>query len=434
MKRSIVWFKTDLRLQDNEALVKAIESSDEIIPIYVIDPRQFVLSEFGFKKTGQFRARFLLETLEDLKKSLGELGSDLLILKGKPEEEIPIQVKKYGVKTIFTKKEVAYEELQVQCEVETECWKLNCAVEVLSTSTLFHAVDLPFGLKDIPDVFSNFRKKVEHETPIRKVYQKPSRINSPIITFSKVPSLSDFEFVEFIVDDRRVLAFKGGENEALTRLNYYLFDSGKISNYKETRNGLIGEGYSTKLAPWLALGCISARTIYWELKRYEEEKGANESTYWLFFELQWRDYFRFMMKKHREKFFRLSGIKEPSKVLVKDDRSLLQKWIDGKTGDRFVDANMIELKQTGFISNRGRQNVASFLIDQMNLDWRYGAAYFEQQLIDYDACSNWGNWAYLAGVGNDPRGKRIFDTEKQAKDYDPKNQYRNLWLTNKNQN
>jgi deoxyribodipyrimidine photo-lyase len=89
---------------------------------------------------------------------------------------------------------------------------------------------------------------------------------------------------------------------------------------------------------------------------------------------------------------------------------------------------MRELKLTGFMSNRGRQNVASYFIDQLKQDWRIGARYFEQQLIDYDVSSNWGNWAYQAGVGNDPRGKRVFDTQKQAKDYDGKMEYRRLWL------
>ena len=89
---------------------------------------------------------------------------------------------------------------------------------------------------------------------------------------------------------------------------------------------------------------------------------------------------------------------------------------------------MLELKLTGFMSNRGRQNVASYFCNELNIDWRFGAAYFEQQLIDYDVCSNWGNWAYLAGVGNDPRQNRVFNIEKQAADYDKKKVFRNLWL------
>ncbi|WP_370576763.1 FAD-binding domain-containing protein [Pedobacter sp. N36a] len=102
--------------------------------------------------------------------------------------------------------------------------------------------------------------------------------------------------------------------------------------------------------------------------------------------------------------------------------------MNGTTGVPFIDANMIELKLTGFMSNRGRQNVASYFCNDLCLDWRYGAAYFEQQLIDYDVCNNWGNWAYLAGVGNDPRTNRYFNIDKQSATYDPDLVFQQLWL------
>jgi deoxyribodipyrimidine photo-lyase len=229
-------------------------------------------------------------------------------------------------------------------------------------------------------------------------------------------------------DSRAVLPFKGGETEAILRLKHYFFESKSISKYKETRNGMIGADYSSKFSAWLALGSLSPREIYFELKKYEAQFGSNDSTYWLVFELLWRDYFRFMMKKHRAKFFQQNGIQSKGITINKNNILALQSWIDGQTGVDFVDANMLELKLTGFMSNRGRQNVASYLCNDLKLDWRYGAAYFEQQLIDYDVCSNWGNWAYLAGVGNDPRGNRYFNIEKQAQDYDKDKDYRKLWL------
>jgi deoxyribodipyrimidine photo-lyase len=233
---------------------------------------------------------------------------------------------------------------------------------------------------------------------------------------------------EVVPDSRASIIFNGGESEGKKRLDTYLFETQSISSYKETRNGLVGENYSSKFSAWLALGCLSARQIYHEIKRYEEEVGANESTYWLVFELLWRDYFRFMMKKHKHSFFMQQGIKAAGKTIIEHNPILFNNWINGKTGNDFIDANMLELKLTGFMSNRGRQNVASYLCHQLKLDWRWGAAYFEQQLIDYDVCSNWGNWAYLAGVGNDPRGSRVFNTEKQADEYDKNKLYRAMWL------
>ncbi len=428
MRRSIVWFKTDLRLHDNETLVKAIAQSDEIIPVYCFDETQFEITEYGFKKTGSFRAQFLLESVANLDKNLRELGSGLIILKGKPEVEIPKIAQEYKAYKVFAKREVAHEEKQTEAVVQAELFKLRCEFETLSTSTLYHAEDLPFSIKDIPNVFTNFRKKTEKDAIIRSVFEKPSIINSPIIPEIKLPTLNDLALNEIVIDSRAVLQFKGGETEALQRLQHYFFETKSISIYKETRNGMTGADYSSKFSAWLALGCLSPREIYFELKKYETQYEANESTYWLVFELLWRDYFRFMMKKYHAKFFQLAGIQNKGIVVNKHNIKILQSWIDGETGVGFVDANMIELRLSGFMSNRGRQNVASYLCNDLKLDWRYGAAYFEQQLIDYDVCSNWGNWAYLAGVGNDPRGNRYFNIEKQAQDYDKNQEYRNLWL------
>ena len=165
-----------------------------------------------------------------------------------------------------------------------------------------------------------------------------------------------------------------------------------------------------------------------EIKKYENQFGANDSTYWLVFELLWRDFFRFMFKKYQTKFFLYEEIKTEKANSKSLNEKLLSQWINGATPSDFINANMLELQQTGFMSNRGRQNVASYFCNELNMDWRIGAAYFEEQLIDYDVCSNWGNWAYLAGVGNDPRGHRYFNIEKQAADYDKKKLFRNLWL------
>ena len=428
MKTSIVWFKTDLRLQDNETLIKAIAQSEEIIPVYCLDEFQFELTDFGFKKTGSFRAQFLLESLLDFDKNLRALGSGLLVVKGKPDVEIPKIVKHYKATKVYAKREVSFEEKQTEALVQAELFKIKCELETFSTSTLYHAEDLPFSIKDIPDVFSNFRKKTEKESPIRSAFEKPSQINSPELDVLDFPSLEDLGLIFTPINPRAAIRFKGGETQAIARLNHYFFESKCISEYKETRNGLVGADYSSKFSAWLALGCISPRFIYEELKKYEQQFGANESTYWLFFELLWRDYFRFMMKKYNVKLFQQAGIQDKEISINQHNNCQLQNWIDGKTGVDFVDANMIELKLTGFMSNRGRQNVASYLCNDLKLDWRFGAAYFEQQLIDYDVCSNWGNWAYLAGVGNDPRGNRYFNIEKQANDYDKNRTFRDLWL------
>ena len=427
-KRSIVWFKSDLRISDNEALVKAVKESEEIIPVYIFDEADYLETAFGTKRTGSFRFQFLLESLTDLNEQLISIGSKLLVLKGDTTTVLEELIKKYNVSKIYCKQEVAFEEKVRLAAVEEIAWKLLCTVETFSTSTLFHASDLPFPLKNIPEIFTDFRKKVEKESNVRKISETPKSIKSPILPKFELPQATDFGLKTIEVDQRTAFPFKGGETQALKRLNDYLFETHFIEKYKETRNGLIGESYSSKISPWLSIGCVSPKTIYFEIKRYEKEVHANESTYWLIFELLWRDYFRFMMKKHNQEFFLQFGIKGESSPLHPHQSAAFEKWKNGETGNRFIDANMRELKLTGFMSNRGRQNVASYLHHDLQSDWRYGAAYFEEQLIDYDVCSNWGNWAYLAGVGNDPRGNRKFDTEKQAKEYDGNEAFRNYWL------
>lgn len=428
MKTSIVWFKTDLRLHDNETLIQAIAQSEQIIPVYCLDEAHFKITELGFQKTGSFRTQFLLESLIDLDNNLRAIGSRLIIVKGKPETEMVKLALQYRVQKVFAKKETAYEELQTQARVQKELMKINCLFETFSTSTLYHVQDLPFSINDIPDVFTNFRKRVEKESDIRPVFPKPTIINSPQVNALQLPSAAQLGVEYNGIDIRSALAFKGGETEAWKRLNHYFFNTKSLSNYKETRNQLIGADYSSKFSAWLALGCISARSVYAQIQQYEREVIANESTYWLVFELLWRDYFRFIMKKYGCRFFQRNGIKPTALSSYNHNPKLFETWRNGQTGNDFIDANMLELKLTGFISNRGRQNVASYLCNDLKLDWRYGAAYFEQQLIDYDVCSNWGNWAYLAGVGNDPRGSRVFNIEKQANDYDRDREYRNLWL------
>lgn len=427
MKTAIVWFKTDLRLTDNETLIKAITQSDVVIPVYCFDDSHYEKTTYGFEKTGSFRAQFLLESLRDLDTNLRALGSQLLILRGKPEVEIPRIAKEYNAYKVFAKREVSFEEKQTEKLVQNELFKLRCEFETSSTSTLYHAEDLPFSIKDIPDMFSNFRKKIEKDATVRTVFEKPLSINSPKFPESVLPTLADLGLASKTIDSRAAIQFEGGETVAIRRLNHYFFETKYLSNYKETRNGMIGADYSSKFSAWLALGCISPRLIYQEIKKYEGQFGANDSTYWLVFELLWRDFFRFMFKKHQTKFFLYDGIKTEKVNSKSLNEKLLSQWINGNTNSDFINANMLELQLTGFMSNRGRQNVASFFCNELNMDWRFGAAYFEEQLIDYDVCSNWGNWAYLAGVGNDPRGHRWFNIEKQAGDYDKNKAFRNLW-------
>jgi len=427
-KTILVWFKSDLRLTDNETWFRACQDGDLVIPVYIFDTRQFETHRLGFPKAGSFRTQFLIESVTALKMNLIEQGSDLVVRIGKPEIVIDEVAQQYHVTSVYTAQEVTHEEVAVVNAVEKTLSKRNTALKQFWTSTLIHDEDIPWPIQRLPDMFTQFRKEVETQSTVRAVFPKPIVKDSRIIKDEGfIPTLKDLRLPPAIKDERSVIDYQGGEQEASRRLTEYLWEKNLLQHYKETRNGLLGSDYSSKLSLALAHGCISPRSIYDEVKKYETEHVKNDSTYWLIFELLWRDYFRFIAKKYDVKIFHEHGIRNKP-TSWKNQIETFETWRLGKTGVRFVDANMKELLQTGFMSNRGRQNVASYLSKDLGINWTWGATWFESQLIDYDPCSNWLNWAYVAGVGNDPRQDRYFNIESQVKKYDTQGVYSSTWL------
>jgi deoxyribodipyrimidine photo-lyase len=424
----LIWFTNNLRVRDNRSIELACEKHEHVIAIYVFDKHTFESNIFGFKKIERYRANFLLETVHDLKEHLAQKNITLLSYFDIPEVVIPKICKTHLVKEIFTQTEWTTEEVAT-CKKVASNLTDDCTITHSYDQFLYHPEDINIDIESIPAVFTNFRKKLEKFVSIRPESNNIDKDDSNRIeNTTTFPDLSMLGYSEIKTDPRSAFPFHGGESEALKRIDYYFFESKKLSAYKQTRNGLIGTDYSSKLSPWLANGSVSAKTIYWKIKEYETEFGENQSTYWLIFELIWRDYFKYISLKHGNSFFKIDGILQ-KKYQWKSKEGLVQKWIHGKTNAPFVNANMIELKATGFMSNRGRQNVASYFAKELLLDWRIGAAYFESMLIDYDVHSNYGNWLYISGVGNDPRDRK-FNIERQAERYDPDNQYQNKWLQN----
>lgn len=429
--RAIVWFRQDLRLHDNEALTTALRMAEEVIPVFIFDERVFLgKTRFGFPKTANFRTQFIIESVADLQHNLRKIGSDLIIRIGRPEVILAEMVQKLKCSWVVCNRERTQEEVSVQDALEQKLWSVG--VELLYTrgKMLYHTQDLPAPVHHMPDIFSQFRKDNENITPVRLPIPAPVAMPAvpPGLESTGVPTLADLGLPAFERDPRGVLPFLGGETEGLKRLRYYLWDTDLVKNYKETRNGLIGGDYSSKFSPWLSQGCLSPKMVYHELKKYEQECGSTDGTYWLFFELLWRDFFRLLGKKYGNHIFMKSGTQNKPLRHLKNNYEMFELWAAGRTGVPFVDANMRELNTTGFMSNRGRQNVASFLVKDLKVNWQMGAEYFESQLLDYDPCSNWGNWNYVAGVGSDPREDRYFNILTQAKNYDPRGEYVRLWI------
>lgn len=428
----IVWFRQDLRLHDNEALSQALQNCENVIPVYIFDERVFKGKTrwFDFPKTGRYRAKFICECVEDLRRSLREKGSDLIVRVGIPEEEIFKLARKYKSSWVFCNRERTQEEVEVQDRLEQKLWSVGQEIRYSRGKLLYHTGDLPFPITHTPEIFTQFRKEVERFVQVRNPLPIPNSMPAlpEDVEIGDMPDYENFGHQPFTQDSRAALQFKGGEAAGLERLRYYLWETDLAKTYKETRNELLGGDFSTKFSPWLAQGCLSPKLIYHELKEYEDARGKNKSTYWVFFELLWRDFFRFMAKKHGNTIFYKGGMRQKEKHRLKSDANLFTLWKEGRTGVPFIDANMREIALTGFMSNRGRQNVASFLVNDLKVNWQMGAEYFESILIDYDTASNWGNWNYIAGVGNDPREDRYFNILSQARRYDPHGEYVKTWL------
>jgi deoxyribodipyrimidine photo-lyase len=331
---------------------------------------------------------------------------------------------------------------------------------------------------DLPDVFTTYRKMMEplREAP-RDVLPTPAKGSLPPFTTDvpvQEPPFAIPANLEGVISAlhkplrespqlenppaypdgaQSVHPFKGGESRARTRLDDLIL-SGAMTAYKETRNGLLGTDFSSKLSAYLALGCITSRQIHESLKAFEDGtnekykdapgygKGMNGGTESMRFELLWRDYMRLCTRKFGPKLFHLSGFKQkpgsdekwssPDRPNGQDRvylQEVLDRFLNGTTGMGLIDASQRELFHTGYTSNRARQNVASFLAKHLWIDWRYGAEWYESLLIDYDLSSNWGNWQYVSGVGNDPRDEaRVFNPVKQSFDYDPQAEYVKTWV------
>src|ERR1700759_969511 len=181
-KTILVWFRNDLRVHDNEILLEAIRKADKILPVYIFDPFYFKTTELGLSKTGNIRARFLLESVADLHHNLQSLGGELIVKTGNPAEIIPQLAQQYQVSEVYHHREVAFEETEISEEVESALWKTRLNLKHFIGHTLYNKEDLPFPIRDIPDNFAVFKKKVERDSEVRPCIETPQQLHVPAIT------------------------------------------------------------------------------------------------------------------------------------------------------------------------------------------------------------------------------------------------------------
>jgi deoxyribodipyrimidine photo-lyase len=411
---TVVLFRQNPRLKDNPVLALAKKMNQPIIPLVLIQNNEWNRTWFKFKSMGPFRKQFIMDCVIGLDLGIKALGGQLWVSLDSMATTLQAINAHCQITQVITTKEVGHYERCFEAHLSNLCQAFQVPVTFIWDHTLIQPEDLPFDVSDTPNSFSSFRKKIEM---------------SPLKIPAELTDDGSFYAGETPYPLEKAWPSQPstgsiGEQAAWAHVNDYLWESNAILHYKDTRNLSHGHHVSTKLSSWLSMGVLSARQIMREIQTYEKKVKKNISTYWVFFELLWRDFFHFQSVKHGLKWYNPNGILDQNEPVPKYDEDRFTQWANGETSEPYVNAHMKELITTGYMSNRARQVVASYLIHNLNQDWRRGAELFEHYLIDYDVASNYGNWMYIAGVGNS-RNKRIFNVQKQAKKYGLGNTSRN---------
>ena len=397
-------FQQDLRIHDQPLLSHAMKQGS-VIGLYIFHDAWYLETYKGIQKKSNLVLNYLYESVKELSINLNMLNITLIVRKGCYKDIINDILDTYNIERIYYEKLPGTEEDQLYHFIK----RLNIKSFHQEMKPLYKTIDLPFSIEALPDIFTHFRKKIE-STSIRFDIHESLNPQVPISIQTSFPDKEDLSI------DHQSLLFKAGESDALSHLHDYFFIHHYAKTYKETRNGMLKFEDSTKFSPYLAVGSLSVNTIMNTIIEYEKKVIKNDSTYWIYFELLWRDYFYYVHKKHGNTIFSEYGLSRPVETTFNE--TFISAWMQGNTGFPLIDANIRQLMKTGYMSNRGRQNVANFFSKFLKQDWRIGAAFFESYLIDYDVSSNTLNWLYNAGLGNDPRENRMFHYITQGERYD----------------
>lgn len=373
-----------------------------------------------------------------MQSQLKALGHTLHILEGDPLKVIPPVVRDSGITLVGTSAQLGWYEAKTW---EILRQRLPDQKLVSQWDNQLYTTELLFESNRVDNnvlmSFSKFRNHVEKNAirPVSYTKTTTQGIPAPIALQGNFKTIDDLQIMlqdtlDAIncIDHNSKQPFVGGEKTAQTHLENY-FSGDDLSTYKSTRNELDGWRNSTKFSPYLANGNVSPRQVWTAVENFEQSNTKNDDTYWIKFELLWREYFHWLAIIQGVSLYQFQGMAS-SRPLTTYLPERFQKWCHGNTPYALVNACMKQLNAICYMSNRYRQITASCLVNELGVDWRYGAAYFQDKLIDHDVASNWGNWQYIAGVGADPRGGRHFNLAKQMQRYDPNGEFVAKWQGN----
>jgi len=402
----LFWHRRDLRIPDNRGLAAAT-ADDTTLPVYVVDDDML-------ERLGRRQRAFLIDGVDALKNRYQELGSDLLIVEGSPAETLAAVAEAYDADTVYYNHHYRPARRHRQQQVD-ERLSTRCSIDL----TL---VD-PAKLKSSYPNHSQFHTDWEAEPK-----PTPATIETDTLTAVDDAAVDETTLTPIETDIDRPPA-----GYAAARDRYDVFLSDGIETYNDTRDDMQAAverpvGAVSRLSPYLAAGMIGIREVWADAtERYDaaDENGdgaAARNIEKYRYELSWREQNYHLL--HYNPTLLTENYKSlPNRIAWENDPDEIAAWKAGETGYPLVDAGMRQLNQEGYIHNRPRQNVASFCTKHLLIEWRIGARYFAEQLLDHDPANNYANWQWIASTGTDSVDVRIFDPVAQLSKYDANADY-----------
>lgn len=399
-KISIFWFRRDLRLHDNVALFNALKSGEKVLPIFIFDTS--ILDKLP---KNDARVSFIIKELRSMNEHLKSFDASIDIYHGKPIEVFESLIKKYPIASVFTNHDYEPYAIKRDQEIKELLSSENINFNSFKDQVIFEKNEITKKDGNPYVVYTPYSKKwIEAYEQINHTHYTSEDLLSQLYTQSKAKELTLEEL---------------GFDETNTPIKNYIFNSRIINEYEETRNFPALDNTS-KLGPHLRFGTVSVRQM---VSRAEEQENKT-----FLKELIWREFFMQILwhfpHTHKDSF-------KPKydRIIWRNNEDDFKKWCNGTTGYPMVDAGMRQLNNTGFMHNRVRMLVGSFLCKHLLIDWRWGEAYFAEKLHDYEMSSNVGNWQWVAGTGVDASPYfRIFNPTSQIKKFDKDFSYIKKWV------
>jgi deoxyribodipyrimidine photo-lyase len=411
MSGALLWFRRDLRLEDQAALYAALKENLRVFTVFIFDTD--ILDKLPSKEDR--RVEFIWSSVNQLRGSLRRHGGELLVLHGPARDLIPVTAQKLGVSTVYTNHDYEPKAIERDDYVQKKLKTQGIQFKTFKDQVIFEKDEILNKSGEPFKVFTAYKntwlekcdafyskaypvkKYLKHLAPPAEYAVKPKEITLGDIGFKKT--------------NLEPLNVEAGEAGAKKRVDDF---RSRITSYHERRDFPSEKGPSY-LSVHLRFGTVSIRELVRLAEKKSGQKGADT---WLS-ELIWRDFY-FMILYHFPEVTKHAFKKDLDGIVFPNDRAYFEAWCEGRTGYPIVDAAMKQINQTGYMHNRLRMVVASFLVKDLQIDWRWGEKYFADHLIDFDLSANNGGWQWSAGTGCDAQPYfRIFNPVTQSEKFDP---------------